>query len=90
MPGDSRSANYDRLSENHENVRVLAEALSKLGFEMGSETVQTTIVFFKTAPFGDERPEEDRVRFGRTGRRVGMAIYYGITQGGIWLYIAEH
>ncbi len=80
----------ERISEDHENARVLAGELFELGFEIDMEAVQTNIVFV-------EVPSElmDAKQFVHhlgnlgvkvnppRGRRVRMVTHYGITRGDI-------
>jgi threonine aldolase len=77
----------DRLSEDHDNARRLAEGIEELGFEIDMDTVQTNMVFF-------EVPLEmiDAKKFGQDldklgvrlnpprGRRVRMVTHYGVTR----------
>jgi len=76
----------DRLSEDHENARALAEALIKLGCKIDLETVQTSMVFFEPPlEITDvKRFVKDldklgvRVNTPPSGRRVRMVTHYGI------------
>jgi threonine aldolase len=42
----------DRLQEDHDNARILGEALADIGFSVDLETVQTNIVIVSVEPFG--------------------------------------
>jgi threonine aldolase len=77
----------DRLSEDHENARVLARGLSELGVEIDMMAVQTNIVFFEV-PFEMMDAKEFMHRLDQLGikvnppsrRRVRMMTHYGITR----------
>jgi len=47
----------NRLKEDHENAKILAEGLSALGMKIDMSTVQTNMVFF-TVPEGMIEPSE--------------------------------
>ena len=77
----------DRLSEDHENARILAEALIKLGFEIDIQSVQTNMVFLGIPPKMMDPKTFVQVlgKFGVTvnppsGRRVRMVTHYGVTR----------
>ena len=77
----------DRLSEDHDNARGLAEALSKLGFEIDMEMVQTNIVFFNVPSemIDAKKFVQDLGKLGvrvnpPAGRRVRVVTHYGITR----------
>lgn len=77
----------DRLSEDHENARVLAQGLVELGLEIDMETVQTNMVFFQV-PSEMMEAKQFRENLGKSGvrvnppagRRVRMVAHYGITR----------
>jgi len=80
----------DRLAEDHENARLLAEGLIELGCRIDRETVQTNMVFFQLPP-GRLTQEEFVRRLGEAGVRVNrprgerirMVTHYGITKDNI-------
>jgi threonine aldolase len=80
----------DRLAEDHENARLLAEGLQELGCTLDLETVQTNMVFFQAPPgrlsqdafvrkLGDAGVWVNRPR----GERVRMVTHYGIIRDDI-------
>lgn len=77
----------DRLAEDHENARYLAEAIANLGFGIDLSTVETNIVVFDVSPLKlsiDNFAAELKARgikanqFGPTKMR--MVTHYGITR----------
>jgi threonine aldolase len=77
----------DRLAEDHDNARVLAEGLLQLGLEIDMEAVQTNMVFFQVSSEMMEAKKfvqglgESGVRVNPpVGRRVRMVTHYGITR----------
>jgi len=77
----------DRLSEDHDNARALADGLVELGFEIDMETVQTNMVFLEVPSEMMEAKKfvQDVGTLGvrvnpPIGRRVRMVTHYGITR----------
>ena len=77
----------DRLSEDHDNARALAEGMVKLGFEIDMETVQTNMVFLEVPPemMDANTFVEDLDKLGvrvnpPRGRRVRMVTHYEVTR----------
>jgi threonine aldolase len=77
----------DRLSEDHDNARALADGLVELGFEIDMETVQTNMVFLEVPSEMMEAKKfvQDVGELGvrvnpPIGRRVRMVTHYGITR----------
>lgn len=77
----------DRLAEDHDNARVLAEGLLQLGLEIDMEAVQTNMVFFQVpsemmdAKKFVQNVGKSGVRVNPpVGRRVRMVTHYGITR----------
>jgi len=80
----------DRLAEDHENARVLAEGLAELpGIILDPQTVQSNIVIFDMAPQCPTaeflaKLAADGVRANATApQRVRMVTHYGITAADI-------
>jgi len=82
----------DRLEEDHENARELAEGLVKLGLSIDLETVQTNIVYLQVPPaFMDAdcfvqriRARDVLVNSPKQGTdRIRMVTHYGIDQGDV-------
>jgi threonine aldolase len=77
----------DRLVEDHDNARLLAEGLIELGCRIDREAVQTNMVFFQLPP-GRLKNDEFVQRLNETGLRVNrprdarirMVTHYGITK----------
>ena len=77
----------DRLKEDHQNAKVLAEGLRELGMEIDMETVQTNMVYF-VIPQDMIDPQElvegmkgERVLIGDPKcDRVRLVTHYGITE----------
>lgn len=77
----------DRLSEDHDNARALAEGMVRLGFEIDMETVQTNMVFFEVPTEMIDAKEfmQDLDKLGvrvnppRKGR-FRMVTHYGVTR----------
>jgi threonine aldolase len=77
----------ERLAEDHDNARVLAEGLLQLELEIDMEAVQTNMVFFQVP---SEMMEANKFvqHLGKSGvrvnppvgRRVRMVTHYGITR----------
>lgn len=77
----------DRLAEDHDNARALAEGLVKLGLEVDMETVQTNMVFSQVPPemMDAKKFVQELGKLGvkvnpPSGRRVRMVTHYGITR----------
>jgi threonine aldolase len=77
----------DRLSEDHDNARALADGMAKLGFEIDMETVQSNMVFFEVPSEMIDAKElvQDLDKLGvrvnpPKGRRVRMVTHYGVTR----------
>ena len=77
----------ERLKEDHENARMIAEGLRKIpGIELDMETVQTNMVRFGVNGMGlsvygfIEEMEKKGVRVSDSGHFVRMVTHYGITK----------
>ncbi|HEY3108539.1 MAG TPA: beta-eliminating lyase-related protein, partial [Chloroflexota bacterium] len=77
----------DRLVEDHQNARILAEGLASLsGLELDMATVQTNILIFRVRP-GSMSADDfsaalsvEGVRCGSIGdNKIRMVTHYGIT-----------
>ncbi|MCR4425707.1 MAG: aminotransferase class I/II-fold pyridoxal phosphate-dependent enzyme [Firmicutes bacterium] len=84
----------DRLAEDHENARVLAESLVALGLDIDLSLVQTNMVFVNAAnvPGGADalvaRMKENGVIVNAPSRgRFRMVTHYGITRHDIEMAI---
>lgn len=80
----------DRLKEDHENARTLAEGLVELGMEVEMETVQTNIVYFRVPSsmidaqeFVVKLKEHDVIVNPPRKGRIRMVTHYGITRDDI-------
>lgn len=78
----------DRLAEDHENARILAENIADLGFNIDLSTVQTNIVIFDVSRMGikaadlQEKLKQAGVLVSLFGDyRVRMVTHHGITAG---------
>jgi len=81
-----------RMREDHENAKVLANGLARLGMDVDMETIQTNIVFFRIP---DDVMEGDALAVrlsengvivnspGRGNSRIRMVTHYGIEKGHI-------
>jgi threonine aldolase len=86
----------DRLEEDHENARLLAEGLRDMGFKIDMESVQTNMVFVNGAP-GESTMEgwvaELRIRGylmntpSKTGR-TRLVTHYGILREDVLAFLA--
>ena len=77
----------DRLSEDHDNARTLAEGMVKLGFEIDMETVQTNMVFFEVPSemIDAKKFVQDLDKLGvrvnpPRGKRIRMVTHCGVTR----------
>lgn len=77
----------DRLSEDHDNARALAEGIVKLGFEIDMDTVQTNMVFFEipSEMIDANTFVQDLDKLGvrvnpPRGGRFRMVTHYGVTR----------
>lgn len=75
----------DRLAEDHENARLLAEGLANIpGLSIDPEEVESNLVFADVDPAiatGSElmgRAAADGVKFGGRGNRIRFVPHYGI------------
>lgn len=80
----------DRLAEDHEHARLLAEGLRELGCKLDLASVQTNMVFFQLEPGRLSQDEFVRklndagVRVNRPrGERIRMVTHYGVTRADI-------
>jgi len=80
----------ERLAEDHENARILAQALAAQGYDIDLAAVQTNIVIFATtglalnAPGFVARLGEHGVKAGAFGdRRVRLVTHFGIGRADI-------
>ncbi len=81
----------DRLAEDHENARYLAQGLANIpGIQIDPARVQTNIVIFGTAPETGWTPErlqaqlrEQGVLLSLSGNRLRAVTHYGITRADI-------
>ena len=75
----------ERLAEDHENARYLAEALTDIGFEVDMNTIQTNIVIFDTKPFGVKAESfvENLAALGIKGSDFGEYKVRLVTHNGI-------
>jgi threonine aldolase len=78
----------DRLAEDHENARMLAEKIAEMGFNIDLSTVQTNIVIFDVSRTGmkaadlQQRLKQAGVLVSLFGDyRVRMVTHHGITAG---------
>lgn len=85
----------DRLEEDHQNAKLLAEELANLGFKIDMETVQTNMVFVIGSPSGltlekwvAELKSEQILVNAPTKGRLRMVTHYGITRDDIMDVIA--
>lgn len=76
----------DRLSEDHENAKALAQGLLKLGLRIDMETIQTNMVFFELpSEMGDAKDfVQELDKMGAKANppskgRIRMVTHYGIT-----------
>jgi threonine aldolase len=85
----------DRLEEDHENARLLAEGLLSMGFKIDMKAVQTNMVFVSGAPSGTTMQEwvaELRNRGylmntpSKTGR-MRMVTHYGVLREDIVAFL---
>jgi len=82
----------DRLQEDHENAKILAQGLAELGMQVDMETVQTNIVFFEIPPSMID-PHEFVLKLRTHGvlvnppskgsNRIRMVTHYGIERSDI-------
>jgi len=85
----------ERLAEDHENAKVLAEGLARIpGIELDPASIETNIVYFglaPTAPSPDEvvrRLAEYDVRIGASnGRRMRAVTHLDVDRAGIEIAI---
>ncbi|MDR3592962.1 MAG: GntG family PLP-dependent aldolase [Negativicutes bacterium] len=84
------SSMVDRLAEDHENAKRLAEGIANLGYEIDLATVQTNIVIFSVDGLKIDAPAlvaalgENGVKAGAFGeRRVRMVTHLGIERSDI-------
>lgn len=90
----------DRLREDHENARLLAEGLAEIpGISLDMEAIQTNIVFYDVSGLGitgnewvSKLKDEGIIASARQGGRVRMVTYRGIEREDIehTLQIAEN
>ena len=76
----------ERLAEDHENARQLAEALASAGFAIDLSTVQTNIVILDVSHMGIKAADfaaklkEDGILVSIFGEyRIRMVTHHGIT-----------
>jgi threonine aldolase len=77
----------DRLAEDHELARILAEGLADIpGVSIDPDRVQTNIVIFKVPDalrFLDRLRAEGVLGIHFGGQRVRMVTHYGITRANV-------
>lgn len=86
----------NRLEEDHQNARILAEGLAEIGMKVDMETVQTNIVFFEV-PDKKIRPEllvqylkEKNILIGNPiGNRIRVVTHKDISKSEIFFVITE-
>jgi threonine aldolase len=85
----------DRLEEDHENARLLAEGLQARGFKIDMEAVQTNMVFVNGAPSGTTMQEwagalQKRGYLMNTPSKTGrmrMVTHYGVLRADIIAFL---
>lgn len=84
----------DRLAEDHENARLLAEQLVNLGFKIDMQAVQTNMVFVEGMPEGLTIEEwvvglrEEGVVLNKPSKRLRIVTHYSITKDDILRVVA--
>jgi threonine aldolase len=86
----------NRLEDDHQNARLLAEELSRLGFEIQMESVQTNMVFISGSPAGISmeqwvtglRSRRFLVNSPSRGGRLRMVTHCGIARADVLAAIA--
>jgi threonine aldolase len=79
----------DRLAQDHENARLLAEELVNIGFEIDMESVQTNMVYVTGCPTGLSVEEwvagleKEGVRMNSPSAKLRLVTHYGITRDDI-------
>lgn len=79
----------DRLAEDHENARLLADELLNLGFKIDRKAVQTNMVFVEGTPEGLSvedwvgRLRNEGVVLNKPSKRLRIVTHYGITKDDI-------
>jgi threonine aldolase len=85
----------DRLREDHENARMLAEGLVEIGMKVNLQTVQTNMVYFevpeeKINPIGlVEQLKKENILIGNPiGRKIRIVTHKDVSREDI-LYVIE-
>ncbi len=85
----------DRLTEDHENAKLLASGLSDLGMEVDMDSVQTNMVYFNVPPFLKDADEfskkinnyEEIKMNSAKKNRIRLVTHYGITKNDIEYFL---
>ncbi len=85
----------DRLAEDHQNAKLLAEGLTKLGFIVDHETVQTNMVFFDVPPslidadlFAAKVNEHEGILMNSPNKgRIRLVTHYGIEKQDVTYFL---